>query len=313
MTGPSARQGQAAVTALRKALVLAQKHFRSDFQMSVKSLEGDLVTEVDLLCEAMIINDLKRQFPDYCILSEESGTHFAAGPWKWVLDPLDGTNNYAYGLPLWGISLALCYENEPVFACIGDGPTGSITTAFKGSGVRINGSPVARPDEIASYPGSALWLGYNTDRTSRQVNAFSDLLFRHARRTFENWAPTVDVGLFLQAGIDVILAYQCSGGTELPAVLLILREAGASVVDIQGTEFSLGKIPDLFVAGQQKLVAQLLNDLPALVMDTDSSVTRSASPGDPTRVSIGVVEPGMSDGGLIVPGMTENSTATTSP
>lgn len=242
--------------ALNEALIIAQTRFRSMLELSVKDFTGDIVTDVDLLCEETITRVIREAFADHAVVLEEAQDYQSDSSWTWIIDPLDGTNNYAYGLPLWGIAITLCYEHEPVLACIAEGSTGTITTAIGGQGVSLDGKPwnvVAHPHKHAS---AAFWMGYKTNRDAKDTRELLDVLSRSTRRVFENWAPVVDVGLFLRGGIDVIVGKECSG-TELPAALLILREAGASVLDVNGFNVTLSRIPRLFIVGHDPIARRL--------------------------------------------------------
>jgi myo-inositol-1(or 4)-monophosphatase len=260
MTYSDDREPSIAITALSRALAIAQDRFRTNVQMSVKGPTGDIVTEVDLLCEAEIVKVLKTAFPEHTILVEETQDYLTGSPWRWVVDPLDGTNNYAYGLPLWGLSIALCYEGDPVLACVADGASGSIITAIKGAGVSIDGTQLNPLKNPAPHPAAAFWIGYGINRQSATNQALLNALAKLTRRTFENWAPTVDVGLYLRGGVDLIAASNCSG-TELPAALLVLREAGARLVNLRGADISLSAVPDFFLAGRPQLVDRILKEL----------------------------------------------------
>lgn len=255
-----------ATQALAEALTIAQKRFRTLLNTSVKDFTGDLVTDVDLLCEEKITNIIRSEFPAHAVILEEAESYQMDSPWAWVVDPLDGTNNYAYGLPLWGMSITLCYNQDPVLACIAEGSTGTITTTIKGGGVTVDGNPWHIQRRQISRASAAFWIGYTSDRVTKDTQELLAALSRRTRRTFENWAPTVDVGLFLRGGIDVIIGKQCSG-TELPAVLLVLREAGASITDLKGSDVVLEKIPEVFIAGREPIVRCLTQDLTGIFAD----------------------------------------------
>jgi myo-inositol-1(or 4)-monophosphatase len=249
-----------ATIAAQDALRIAQHYFRTSFQMAIKGTNGDLVTEVDLRCEKSIVARLRSQYPEHTIRVEELQDHVTDSPWSWVIDPLDGTNNYAFGLPTWGLSIALCHHGTPVLAAISDGPSGSLITARSGAGVMIDDSPYTPVTALQNKPSAALWLGYDVDRTAPATQQLLGTLARRMRRTFENWAPTVDVGLYLRGGIDLVVASNCSG-TELPAVMLTLREAGATIVDSDGKPARLDALPELFFAGRAAAVRRLLADI----------------------------------------------------
>jgi myo-inositol-1(or 4)-monophosphatase len=77
--------------------------------------DGSLVTQSDLWADGEIKRSLQAAFPDHAVLSEEDFHLFTDTPWTWVIDPIDGTTNFAMGLPLWGISIGLLYHGHPVF------------------------------------------------------------------------------------------------------------------------------------------------------------------------------------------------------
>lgn len=246
--------------ALAEAHAIAQSRFRTLLKMSVKDFTGDIVTDVDILCEEVITRRIRQSFPDHTVVREEAQDFQGQGPWTWIVDPLDGTNNYAYGLPLWGMSITLCHQRMPVLACIAEGVTGTMTTAVCGAGISVDDKPWRQAPRVAERTSAALWVGYKTDRTAKDTQQLLDVLFATTRRIFENWAPVVDVGLFLRGGIDVVIGKECSG-TELPAALLVLREAGASILDINGRNVTLDRIPELFIAGRDPVARRLASKL----------------------------------------------------
>src|SRR6185437_1859608 len=254
------REISVASEALTCALSIARARFGTLLQTASKGTTGDIVTDVDLLCETKITEIIRAAFPEHSVIVEEAQSFHTAGPWTWIVDPLDGTNNYAYGLPLWGISITLCYQRHPVIACIAEGFSGAIIKAVCNEGVWVNEKPWAPTLETAKHRSAALWLGYDTDRESDDFQDVLSVLTKSTRRVFENWAPTIDVGLFLRSGIDVIVGKDCSG-TELPAALTVLREAGARILDIHGADVSLDNVPNFFVAGRASVVHGLLRDL----------------------------------------------------
>jgi myo-inositol-1(or 4)-monophosphatase len=260
-----ARELAVATAAVTTAAEIARGRLRSILELTAKGSDGDLVTDVDIACEKEIVRLLRLEFPDHAISVEETTGHTAESRWRWVVDPLDGTNNYAYALPMYGVAVALCHDEEPVLACLHEGAEGSLITATKGAGVVVDGVQWRPGSGSASRPSAALWLGYGVDRDDRMVRAIFRCLSKSVRRTFENWAPTVDVALYLRGGIDVVVGYRCEGN-ELPAALLVLREAGARIVDTHAAEVSLTRLPPLFLAGRPDVVDRIHRQLGPLMV-----------------------------------------------
>jgi myo-inositol-1(or 4)-monophosphatase len=265
VTAALTRELAVATEALEKALVIARNRFLGAFATSVKDETGDLVSEVDLLCETEISNIISQAFPLHGIVREETADTQSDSPWQWVIDPLDGTNNYVYGLPMWGITITLCYDSLPVMAAMADGCSGTITSAMGNAGVTVDGHPWTPPATDRRFMSSAFWIGYRSDRSSPRTDRILRTLYGSSRRVFETWAPTVDVGMFLRGGIDVIVGQDCAG-TELPAALLVLSEAGASVVDIEGRPIDLRRVPATFIAGRAWAVEDVRASLSGLAI-----------------------------------------------
>ncbi|MGH3402692.1 MAG: inositol monophosphatase family protein [Streptosporangiaceae bacterium] len=260
MTAALTKELAVATEALEKALVIARGRFLGTLTTSVKDPTGDLVSDVDLLCETEISNIISQAFPLHGVVREETPETHSDSPWQWIVDPLDGTNNYVYGLPMWGVAITLCHGGSPVLAAIADGYSGQITSAARGGGVIIDGRLWTPPGSDARFMSSAFWVGYGRDRSSPSTDLILRTLYRHSRRVFENWAPTVDVGLYLRGGIDVVVGQDCSG-TELPAALLTLSEAGACIVDAQRRAVDLSRIPPIFIAGRSWAVDEVCSRL----------------------------------------------------
>ncbi|MFB4311477.1 inositol monophosphatase family protein [Actinomadura sp. GTD37] len=253
--------------AVAAALEVARANFGRTLDVEVKGPRGDVVTEVDREAERLIVDILHERFPDHTIEAEESGTLFPGSEHVWLVDPLDGTNNYAYGLPVYGAAVTLCHRGEPVVAAIGEAHTGDIACAVRGRGVTVNGEPFERASPPrAGLPATALWVGYHTHGDGR-LGALTSLLHARSRRLFSTWAPTADVFLYLRGGLDAITVYQCTG-TELLGSLLILREAGAGVTGADGARVRhLADLPELSFAG-----------LPAVTLPLVDALVRAGAP-----------------------------------
>lgn len=111
--------------------------FRSDLEISKKG-RIDLVTEMDLRAEEIIVSRIRQEFPDHGILAEEEGSQVGNSSYKWVVDPLDGTTNYAHGYRFFCVSIAVEYENQPVLGVVYDPVTEELFSARRGEGAFLN-------------------------------------------------------------------------------------------------------------------------------------------------------------------------------
>ncbi len=101
-----------------------------------------MVSEVDHAAEALLRARIISGFPGDSILGEEEGYHAYDSPWCWTLDPLDGTQNFLAGIPVFAVAVAVLYERSPVVAVIQDPMRGELYSAVKGRGARRDGVPL---------------------------------------------------------------------------------------------------------------------------------------------------------------------------
>jgi myo-inositol-1(or 4)-monophosphatase len=102
----------------------------------------NLVTESDKACEARVISILLDKFPGHSILGEESGALDTGSAWRWIIDPLDGTTNFAHGLPIFSVSIALEVEGEVTLGVVYDPMRDELFHAEKGKGAFLNDRPI---------------------------------------------------------------------------------------------------------------------------------------------------------------------------
>lgn len=102
----------------------------------------NLLTEADTESEKKIIRTIREAFPDHAILAEESGASEGTGEYRWLIDPLDGTTNFAHQLPIFAISIALTIDAEIVLGLVLNPMDGELFSAISGQGAELNGKPI---------------------------------------------------------------------------------------------------------------------------------------------------------------------------
>jgi len=243
-------------TARRAAKAACEVHVRNagtNFTVSSKSAAYDLVTSSDLESERLIIDILKADTPDFAILSEEGGGHRNESDYLWIIDPLDGTNNFSKGIPFSSVSIALAYKKEVIGGVVQSIFMPECFEATQGGGAFMNGKKIT----CSSHSGleSALLItGFFYDRgeiitrTLSTIGAFFDEKIMCIRR-------------FGSAALD--LCYIAAGRAEgfweyklhpwdYAAAALILREAGGITSHPDGsplgieTGFVVGGCPGVY-------------------------------------------------------------------
>src|ERR1700738_5262302 len=151
--------------ALRAARAAGRIHIKRMSRISVtrKTNAIDIVTEADHEAEAVVIETLQRAFPAHAILAEESGGTTPPGEHRWIIDPLDGTPNFAHSYPQFCVSIAYERRGRVELAVVFDALKRELFVAARGRGARLN----ARPISVSRTPSldlSLLATGFPYDR-----------------------------------------------------------------------------------------------------------------------------------------------------
>ena len=140
---PSGRSAsEVATQAAKEAGGILLKHLYRQKQIERKEGRANIVTEVDILAENQIIALLQGEFPDFNIKSEESEEISTGSPYTWIIDPLDGTNNYVYSYPFFAVSIALEKEGEVILGIVYDPLRDELFEAEKGRTAKLNGKKI---------------------------------------------------------------------------------------------------------------------------------------------------------------------------
>lgn len=128
--------------ATRTAGAIIQSRFQGSFAVDHKEGINNLVTEVDTQAEAAIISIIKAYFPDHRILGEEGGAVDSDSEYQWVIDPIDGTVNFAHGIPLCCVSIALKHHEQLLVGAVYNPMMNELFVAEKGKGATLNDQPI---------------------------------------------------------------------------------------------------------------------------------------------------------------------------
>jgi len=210
----------------------------------VVSLKGfrDLVTDADKSAEDLIFERIRARFPEHGILSEESGEVAIGGGYTWVVDPLDGTTNYAHHHPVFAVSIAVLEGDEPVVGVIHDPMRHHTFVAQKENGATLNDAPV-HVSGVAALGNALIGLdwGHENQARARMLDALSRILPR--------------CGTLRASGSAALaLAYVAAGWTDAyfqpglkpwdaAAGVLLVNEAGGRCSRLNGDRYQV-RFPD---------------------------------------------------------------------
>ncbi len=158
-----------ALAAAKQAGRIHKKYFEGETQTREKSSSFDLITVADLEAEKAVVKTIKKSFPTHNILAEEGSYQKTKSSYCWIIDPLDGTNNFSFGIPIFCVSIALAKNNQIVLGVIYDPMREELFFAEKGKGAYLNGKPI-RVADAASLDKSLLITGFYYDRGQNMLN-----------------------------------------------------------------------------------------------------------------------------------------------
>jgi myo-inositol-1(or 4)-monophosphatase len=223
---------------VKEAGRLLRERFDTEFAISHKGVVN-LVTEVDLAAEEMIVAGIRKTFPSHAILAEEKHGDPADGVVKWVIDPLDGTTNYAHGYPVFSVSIGLEIAGEVEWGAVYDPLRNDLYTARRGFGAFCNGSAL-HVSEVRSLSASLLATGFPYDiRTSSQNNlkSFSAFAVR-TQGVRRSGSAAIDLCQVAAGRLDGFWELKLSPW-DCAAGYLMIREAGGIVTNYSGRPGSI--------------------------------------------------------------------------
>lgn len=211
----------------------------------------DLVTEADLASEALVIERIKSHFPKHSILAEESGNAVVIGgenQWKWIIDPLDGTTNYAHGYPCFAVTLALEHQGKIVIGVTFDPTRNELFAAERGHGASLNNKPI-RVSETDRLSEALLVTGFPYNFKSRKDFARHLTQFLlNARGVRRDGSAAIDLAYIACGRFDGMWE-EGLNAWDMAAGVLLIEEAGGHVSGYDGSEFSIYSPPMLATNG----------------------------------------------------------------
>ncbi len=227
------------------ASFLAEKHNSPNLSINEKRLY-DLVTEADLGAEKMVLDEIRKFYPQDSFLSEEFGDYQGKSGFRWVIDPLDGTTNYAHGLPLYGVSVGLESEEtkEPVLGMVFFPELNTFYHAIKGKGAFREKKQI-HVSKRKSMKESLFVTGFPYDRKNSLdvLMAYYKSILEKSRGVHRTGAATLDLCWVAEGKFD---GYYELGlkPWDMAAAGLIVQEAGGRLSTMDGNDFSI-YIPSL--------------------------------------------------------------------
>lgn len=223
----------------KEAGEIIREGFGKNFEVEFKTNESNLVTEIDKAAEDAIINYINKNFPAHSILAEERGELLKDSEYLWVVDPLDGTTNFAHGLPIFSVSIGLQKNNETIAGVVYDVMQDIVYSAEKGSGSFANEKniQVSVEDKLSR---SLLVTGFPYNIRENPENAFERFIaLTKASRGMRRLGSAAIDFCYVAKGVFDGFWEVYLNPWDICAGKLIAEEAGGTVTDFNGNEISI--------------------------------------------------------------------------
>jgi myo-inositol-1(or 4)-monophosphatase len=220
---------------------LIAENFLGAFEVGRKGATN-LVTEVDRRAEALIVDALAREFPSHGVVAEEGSARQAEGEWRWCVDPLDGTNNFAHGYPMVAVSLALERDGDVVAAVVRDALRGETFWAERGGGALTERGKLA-VSQTRELSASLVATGFPYDKHESAVDNVANFgrVTKRVRGIRRGGAAALDLAYVAAGRLDGFWELKLSPWDTTAGVLLV-AEAGGRVSRVDGSAYRPGDV-----------------------------------------------------------------------
>ena len=224
-----------AIRLAREAGAIQRDRYETDFQIESKGAKIDLVTEVDRLCEELIVNAIGEERPDDAILAEEGGgTDTPGAEWRWIVDPLDGTTNFAHGFPRFCVSIGVERNRERQVGVVYDPLLDELYHAVRGGGAWLGERALRVSDERRmDHALAATGFAYDIHRSEEDNLANFSRMIKAARAVRRDGSAALDLCYVAAGRFDAYWEFKLHPW-DVAAGILIVDEAGGRSSDVAG-------------------------------------------------------------------------------
>lgn len=247
-----------AVAAAKEAGKIHKKYFQADFKIETKSSSFDLLTVADKEAERAIVSVIKKHFPEHNFLAEEYSYDQTGSEYTWIIDPLDGTNNFACGMPIFCASIALIHNHEVKIGVVYDVMRDELFSAQKNQGAFLNGKRIS-VNSVDTLQKSLIITGFYYSRGKEMLETL---------QTIKRFFLKQIMGLRRLGAAALDLCYIACGRAagfwefelspwDFAAGNLLIQEAGGKITGKQGEKVPLTK-KSFIVASNSRIHDQML-------------------------------------------------------
>jgi myo-inositol-1(or 4)-monophosphatase len=221
----------------REAGALLMDYFRQRVKVEYKG-EADLVTIADRKSEALIRERLRQHWPSFDILGEEGGLQDTGSEYRWYVDPLDGTTNFAHGFPVFCVSMGLDYKGNRIAGVVYDPTRDELFAAEQGSGAYLNQQPI-HVSKTANLAECLVATGFPSHKRHKNPNIFFyHQITLHTHGVRRAGSAALDLCYVASGRLDGFWEFNLNSWDTAAGVLMV-QEAGGTVTDFKDGPFQL--------------------------------------------------------------------------
>lgn len=218
---------QTALRGANRAMNIVRESAEETLEIRTKRSPKDLVTQVDLASEAAIREVIRQQHPEHSVLGEEGGL-VGESPYRWVIDPIDGTSNFARSLPHFAVSIGLEHTGEGVVGVIAQPTLGDVYRAERGAGSFKNDASIG-VSGCTSLSEAYVTLSFSTaGDVVERASALWEVLLRQAHTLRRLGSTALELAWLAEGKIDAFIGFG-QGAWDIAAGRVLVAEAGGAV------------------------------------------------------------------------------------
>jgi myo-inositol-1(or 4)-monophosphatase len=219
----------------REAGAIQRERFETEIRISTKGTPTNLVTEVDHQCEALIVGGLEQERPNDSVLAEEgSGQDDPSAEWRWVIDPLDGTTNYAHGYPRFCVSIGVERGGVREVGVVYDPLLDECYRAVRGGGASLNGRRIqVSSEDRLEHSLAATGFAYDVHKSPDDNLANFGRMIKSTRAVRRDGSAALDLCYVAAGRLDAFWEFKLNAW-DIAAGLLLVEEAGGRCTNMAG-------------------------------------------------------------------------------
>lgn len=245
------------ITAVKEGGKVLKHYFDKHLHTYKKTCPADFYTRADIEAEEKIIGILEKHFKRFNISAEESGYATNGSEYTFVIDPLDGTNNFSLGIPYFSVAVGLKKGSDVIFSVIYNPMVDHLYYAKKGKGAYKNGKKISINKNSNLTDATIVYISGYSNITKLRPALIKKFNRKKVKRIMDNWCPTLDYCLLASGKVECVVNND-DDLQESSIGRLIIREAGGILADFHGQPKVKGNYKKFVAANNRRIMNQIM-------------------------------------------------------